>query len=241
MIGFYDYTVILTYLSILSAGTGIVVSLSGQGHPYIGCLFLLICGLCDAFDGKVARTKKNRTEMEKNFGIQIDSLADVVSFGVLPACIGAAMLWRSESLTWLFDGDHRAWYVFALKGLFFGILVLYILAAMIRLAFFNVDEEIRSRTEGGVRKYYTGLPVTTAALIFPNVLMLDYVVSYFAKRRIDFTWLYLAVAVVVGLLFLSKFKLKKPGMKQILFLVGVGTAEFALMAVLYIIFKHRLV
>ena len=36
------------------------------------------------FDGKIARTKKNRTEDEKRFGIQIDSLCDVVCFGVFP-------------------------------------------------------------------------------------------------------------------------------------------------------------
>mgnify|MGYP007032777772 FL=1 len=36
------------------------------------------------FDGKIARTKKNRTEDEKQFGIQIDSLCDVVCFGVFP-------------------------------------------------------------------------------------------------------------------------------------------------------------
>ncbi len=57
MIGFYDYTVVLTYLSLLSAGAGILVSLSGMGHPYFGSFFLLFCGLCDAFDGKVARMK----------------------------------------------------------------------------------------------------------------------------------------------------------------------------------------
>lgn len=85
MIGIYDYTVLLTYFSLLSAGTGIVVSLSGHGHPYIGTFFLLFCGLCDAFDGKVARTKNNRTELERNFGIQVDSLSDLVAFGVLPA------------------------------------------------------------------------------------------------------------------------------------------------------------
>ena len=44
MIGYYDYTVILTYFSLLSAVTGIVVSLSGGGHPYYGCFFLLFCG-----------------------------------------------------------------------------------------------------------------------------------------------------------------------------------------------------
>ena len=36
-------------------------------------------------DGRVARTKKNRTEDEKNFGIQLDSLCDVICFGVFPA------------------------------------------------------------------------------------------------------------------------------------------------------------
>ena len=90
MIGFYNYTVWLTYLSLISAGTGIMISLYSHAHPFIGVFFLLVSGLCDAFDGKVARSKKNRTEMEKKFGIQIDSLADMVSFGVLPACIGSA-------------------------------------------------------------------------------------------------------------------------------------------------------
>ena len=233
MIGFYDYTVILTYLSILSAGSGIVVSLSGQGHPYIGCFFLLICGLCDAFDGKVARTKQDRTEAEQNFGIQIDSLADVVSFGVLPACIGAAMLWRSEMLKGLFDpAVGSEWYIVLSKGVLFGILVLYILAAMIRLAYFNVDEEIRRRTEGGTRKFYTGLPVTSAALIFPTVLMIQYVTP------VDMTPLYFSVAVAVGFLFLSKIQIKKPGLRGILILVAIGSVEFAIMAVLYLVFNH---
>ena len=79
MIGFFDYTTILTYASLASAVLGIVVSLSGAGHPFIGSFFLLFCGLCDAFDGKVARTKSNRTEQEKNYGIQIDRYA-IVNF-----------------------------------------------------------------------------------------------------------------------------------------------------------------
>ena len=40
-LGFYDYTVILTYLSLLSAGLGIFVSLHGEGHPYLGIFFLM--------------------------------------------------------------------------------------------------------------------------------------------------------------------------------------------------------
>ena len=42
MIGFYNYTTLLTYLSLVSAGLGIVISLSGGGHPFIGVFFLLL-------------------------------------------------------------------------------------------------------------------------------------------------------------------------------------------------------
>ncbi|MBQ7520590.1 MAG: CDP-alcohol phosphatidyltransferase family protein, partial [Clostridia bacterium] len=59
MIGFYDYTVWLTYLSLISGVVGIFVAQAGPGHPYIAAIFLLFSGLCDAFDGIVARTKKD--------------------------------------------------------------------------------------------------------------------------------------------------------------------------------------
>ena len=89
MIGFYNYTVILTYMSLASAVVGITQVF--EGHERIAILCLLISGICDLFDGKVARHKKDRTDQEKLFGIQIDSLCDLVAFGVLPACIGYNM------------------------------------------------------------------------------------------------------------------------------------------------------
>ena len=83
LIGFYDYTVILTYLSLFSAVIGMDQAWRGEFTHAIICLFL--CGFCDAFDGTVARTKKGRTDDEKTFGIQLDSLCDVIAFGVFPA------------------------------------------------------------------------------------------------------------------------------------------------------------
>ena len=80
MIGFFDYTVWLTYASLISAVVGIFTCFAGAGHPYLGAMCLLFSGLCDAFDGKVARTKKDRTPMQKKYGIQIDSLADIIAF-----------------------------------------------------------------------------------------------------------------------------------------------------------------
>lgn len=220
MIGVYDYTVILTYLSLLSAGTGIVVSLGGHGHPFLGIFFLLICGLCDAFDGKVASTKKNRSDLERKFGIQIDSLSDLIAFGVLPACIGAAFIRVSDYLNNVFNINGANWYNVLSKVFIFGILILYILTAMIRLAYFNVTEEERQNTETGARKYYLGLPVTSASIIFPLVALFQYIIPA------DLTWLYIVAIVITGALFVTPFKIKKFGLKGILVLIGIGTLEF---------------
>ena len=236
MIGVYDYTVILTYISLLSAGTGIVSSLSGGGHPYVGTFFLLICGLCDSFDGKVARTKKDRSRLEMNFGIQIESLCDIVSFGVLPACMGVATLRRSPMLKELFGVFNENWFdIFVGKwycvvGRFslFAILILYILAAMIRLAYFNVTEEERQEKEGGTRVYYTGLPVTSAALVFPTFLIIQRLVP------VDISILYFVVTVLMGFAFISKIKVKKPGLKGILIMIAIGAVEF----IIFVLIKN---
>lgn len=220
MIGYFDYTVYLTYASLLSATIGIVVSLNGSGHPYLGVFFLMFCGLCDAFDGKVARTKKNRTEREKKFGIQIDSLSDLVAFGILPACIGNALIRVNPALYESpFKGEHRFDAYTTL--LLFAIILCYSLAALIRLAYFNVTEEERQQEEEGARKTYTGLPVTSSSLIFPTIMLLQY-----ATASIDLTWLYFAVMFLVAFLFLAKFEIRKPGLRGILIMVGIGIAEF---------------
>lgn len=224
MIGFYNYTVVLTYLSLFSAGMGIFVSLSGKGHPYLGVFFLLFCGLCDAFDGKVARTKKNRTKTEQNFGIQIDSLSDIVAFGVLPACIGAALV-RHSVFVCAVKNSIKKPVASALSAVVFTLFALYILAAMIRLAYFNVKEEERQAEEGGVLKYYTGLPVTSAALIFPAIMLLQYITIS------DMTPLFLIAVIITGFLFLSKMRIKKPGMTGILIMVGIGAVEFVLLLI----------
>lgn len=231
MIGFYDYTVILTYLSLLSSTTGIVVALSGPGHPYLGCFFLLLSGLCDAFDGKVARTKKQRSKAEKDFGIQIDSLSDLVAFGVLPTCIGAALIRTSPLIQEALADPAVPQQIVIGRFVIHAVLVLYALAAMIRLAYYNVTEEERQKTENGVRSHYLGLPVTSAALIFPLVLLLQYL------TRADITLAYIAAALLTGVLFLVPFRLKKPGMRGILIMVAVGALEFFLLLLWKVIFK----
>ncbi len=225
MIGYYNYSQYLTYLSAFSAGLGILVSLNGTGHPYMGVFFLMFCGLCDAFDGKVARLKKDRTEMENKFGIQVDSLSDIIAFGVLPACIGDAMIRVSPKINEIPRFRKNEKFTFPVVLIMFAVLILYILASLIRLAYFNVMEEERQKVETGVRKTYTGLPVTSSAIIFPTVLLIQFICD------MDFTIPYFVVMFIMAFLFVSKIKVPKPGLRGILVFVLIGLIEFIALAI----------
>lgn len=233
MLGFYDYTVWLTYLSLLSAVAGICISLHAAGHPYLGVFFLMLSGLCDAFDGRVARTKKDRSPAEKAFGIQIDSLADLVAFGVLPACIGEAIstvgpqIYGISRFSFFGLGGDRA-----VSILILFILMFYVLAALIRLAYFNVMEEERQKTEGGCRKTYIGLPVTSAALIFPSIMLLQYILPF------DITPIYYLALLVTGFLFVSKIRVKKPGVCGVWIMVGIGAVEALILLLALLLVRH---
>lgn len=198
MIGFYDYTVILTYLSFVIGVLGIIMP--SCNHFFVAIFCLMLSGLCDMFDGKVARTKKKRTEEEKHFGIQLDSLADLVCFGVLPAFIGYRI------------GIQKFYFI--------PILLFYPLAALIRLAYFNVLEIIR-KGDGPVKEYI-GLPVTSAALIFPFL----YIFKKFLGKY--FIFVYGALLLLVGILFISKIKVKKPQTKQMIIFIIIGVLEILL-------------
>ena len=180
MIGYYSYTVILTYLSLIFAMAGIHLSFNGMNQWAFICL--IMCGICDTFDGMVARSKKNRTDEEKRFGIQIDSLCDLVAFGVFPAILGYNV--GLSSIGWL------------------AIEIFYVLAAVIRLAYFNVKEETRQKETTEKRKYYQGLPVTTSSFILPMAYALRYVIF-----QLDY--LYGALMLITGILFIVDFKVPK--------------------------------
>ena len=162
---------------------------------------LLFAGFTDMFDGKIASTMK-RTEAEKNFGIQIDSLCDLISFGVLPIAIG---------------------YGLGLSGGFFYVsAILYLICAIIRLAYFNVDEIMRQRQETGRRKTYYGLPVTAAAMLFPLIFGL--------KNLLGNTLLpvYQIALFAAAAAFILKFKIKKPHGAALWIILALGLGVLAL-------------
>lgn len=203
-VGFWHYGVILTYLSVASAIAGIFFSASE--HPGYGVLCLLICGFCDAFDGVVAKTRKNRTMEDKMFGEQIDSLSDIIAFGVAPIMIGWGM-------------GMREWY-------FAPVFIIFSLCALVRLAYFNVTEEIRVKSgDNGKRKSYEGLPVTNAAIAIPVFYIIatmfrdcslgNLLVNEFGFTNVTFAIMAFAY-LLVAFLFVFRFKMPKAGVKGLI-------------------------
>jgi CDP-diacylglycerol--serine O-phosphatidyltransferase len=144
-------SVILTYLGVVFAVISMYFSFTKIAFAEINYvrysfIFLILAGLCDMFDGKVARMCK-RTEKEKQFGIQIDSLADTVNFLCLPVII---ML--SLGMSSIIDVVVYSF---------------FILCGLSRLGYFNVNAKLDSPV-----KFYNGLPVTSTSIIYPVIGLL---------------------------------------------------------------------
>jgi CDP-diacylglycerol--serine O-phosphatidyltransferase len=215
LIGFYHYGVILTYLSLAAAVIGICFSVGGNkdAYPGIGVICLLISGLCDAFDGAVARTRKNRTREDRMFGERIDSLADLVAFGVAPAMIGFGM-------------KINRWF-------YLPVFVVFVLCGLIRLAYFDVTETIRTEDPNcGKRTYYEGMPITNVAFFLPIFYL---IATLFAPGSVPYTAVMLVGYLVMAIAFILPFKTPKPGIRGILLLIAALTVILAALVTLHIV------
>lgn len=198
--GYYNYTVVLTYMGMLIGLLGIAFAMDDKFQQAMVCL--MGAGFCDMFDGAVAATRE-RTDSEKRFGIQIDSLSDLICFGVLPAL-----------LTYCLCG--KTFPAMMAAGL-------YALCALIRLAYFNVMEEERQERESGRRTSYQGLPVTTAAVGLP----LFYILVGFLSKGVH--GVLETALTVMAVAFVLPFPVRKPHTTGKLMLMVVGVAEFVLL------------
>ena len=136
----------------------------------------------------MARTRK-RTEEEKRFGIQIDSLCDLVSFGVFPAVLGHCVGMKSP--------------------LQVAVMALYVLTGLIRLAYFNVTEEIRQDSTDQARDCYLGLPITMAGMLVPLAFLAQNALTANA-----FSWYITAWLTLLSVLFIAPLRVPKPHGKE---------------------------
>lgn len=210
-VGFWHYGVVLTYLSVVFAVVGICFSVGGNRHsmPEVGVICLLLSGICDGFDGAVAKTRKNRTRQDAMFGERIDSLSDLIAFGIAPVMIGFGM-------------NINRWPCMIVYAV-------YILCALVRLAYFDVTEEIRIEEEGNTRrKYYEGLPVTNAGFILPCFFV---IATCFRSPKVQ-TAITLSCYMLIAFAFVLRFKMPKVRVKRLIIAMAFAIAFMVTMIVL---------
>jgi CDP-diacylglycerol--serine O-phosphatidyltransferase len=99
----------------------------------------------------------------------------------------------------------------------------YILAALIRLAYFNVTEEERQSATNEHRHYYLGVPVTAASFVMPLFWALP------LRLGSALAVIYAVGLTLLAFLFIAPLRIPKPGLKGILCMILLGAAELYLM------------
>lgn len=157
--------VFLGYLAILRCIQG---ALNVAHDPHLAMAQFVVAAKCigiaialDGLDGRIARMTHTTSE----FGREMDSLADIVSFGLAPAIL--AFTWGVQSVDWagapaFTDHLHRA-------GTF--VSFLFLICGAARLARFNVQVNPRPKNPGRpYRKYFVGLPIPAGAGLIAAVV-----------------------------------------------------------------------
>jgi CDP-diacylglycerol--serine O-phosphatidyltransferase len=106
-----------------------------------GCMLVPIAFVFDVLDGRIARWRQQQSSL----GRELDSLADVISFGVAPAALGFAA------------GLQGGWDVLAL--------VYFVACGVSRLARYNITAEALAADASGKVKYFEGTPIPTSVIL----------------------------------------------------------------------------
>jgi CDP-diacylglycerol--serine O-phosphatidyltransferase len=137
---------LLTYVSLICGVAAVIAAQELRSWEITG-LLIALAALADTFDGKFAR-RFPRTNDEQAFGEQLDSLADAVSFGVVPVlCLHSLVPVASVSA----------------RLLLFSVSSIYVICALTRLGYYNVHHH--------VQRGFVGLPTTLAALLCSTLFL----------------------------------------------------------------------
>jgi len=147
--------------ALLNAQATAQASTAAGGHFRAAAIAIGVAVFLDGLDGRIARLTKTVSD----FGREMDSLADVVSFGLAPAVLAYA--WGIEFVAappapFTLDHLHRAGYFFAF---------MFLICGAMRLARFNVQTNPVPKNPGRAdRKYFVGMPIPAAAAMVASVV-----------------------------------------------------------------------
>jgi len=170
------------YFSIIQT----IAAINGNAETHLdwAAIAILFAIPFDALDGRIARM----TNTCSDFGKELDSLADVITFGVAPSLL--AFVWGFHFLPETANAQLRQHLVQA--GIFF--CFLYLIGGASRLARFNISHDAQPRNPGRPgRKYFVGMPIPAAAGLLAST------VHYFYGIPVQAWWVALIWLLLVGL------------------------------------------
>jgi len=183
----------LLAISYLVDAWGKPVGSPEQEHLWAKAAWVIFIGMvCDALDGRVARL----TGTASAFGAELDSLADVVTFGVAPALLAKSVAHAALSAT--AGGGGFAWITPRLLTVF---AMVYLVGAALRLARYNV-ESLRVSLPGHVTRVFRGLPSPGSAGVIAGVVVFR---GEYGEYVPWLPWVLFAAMPLLGLLMISRF------------------------------------
>ncbi len=201
---FTSGNIFLGFIAIAQALEGALQASAGNlglnAHFSLAAKALGWAVFLDGLDGRIARM----TNTTSDFGRELDSLADVITFGIAPAVL--AFLWGVHFALAPAEGDlqvhlRRAGYLVA----FF-----YLLCGAVRLARFNVQTNPVPKNPGRPdHKYFVGMPIPAGAGFIAAVVFMD----SSPVRSFAFSIVWLVIVGIIGLLMVSTWRY--PSAKQI--------------------------
>jgi len=201
---FTSGNIFLGFIALVQAFQGAIQAATGDlgvnGHFALAAKALGFAIFFDGLDGRIARM----TNTTSDFGRELDSLADFITFAIAPAVL--AFLWGVRSVSLPYDApleSHllRAGYLVAF---------LYLLCGAVRLARFNVQTNPIPKNPGRPdRKYFVGMPSPAAAGLVAAIVFFDPA----PVRSVAFSIAWLVLVGMTGLLMVSTWRY--PSFKQV--------------------------
>lgn len=175
----------ITVLSLIFGFISIIFSL--EGHFTFASWAIIISVVLDGIDGQIAR--KNPTPSE--FGKELDSLVDVVSFGLAPSILGYIFIYQ----------DFYLWSTLAL--------FIYLFCSVMRLAKYNITPKEK------MVNYFYGLPTTVGGGLLASFILI-YRKGKYALLPQPIPYVFLFIVITLALLMISRIKyLNLDGIKEL--------------------------
>ncbi len=201
VIGYYNLANFVTLTGLVCAVLSCFIAASG--NLFLSMLCLSFAALCDATDGRIARANPSSTKRSRFYGVQLDSLCDMVSFGVVPCMIAYQMGYNG-----IID---------ILLYLLFGV------CGATRLANFNTEAAVDSADLK--MNHFTGVPIPFSAMMLPLLAIVHMLAGHLSL-------LFRLAFLVVGVGYILRVRIPKPsGKAQLIMGVYMLACVIALLVI----------